>query len=206
MDILTLKITNEEFRLAEALELTETLGRQGGLSEKEVLRLRLLTEELVGMLRGISGDVTAEYRIGQTGKSYTLRLSSDVTLDRRMREQLIAASTSGTNEAARGFMGSIREMIEIALLPTGSGPSLLSRMSMGLMSMSGSTGPAAHQASAGAFQWSMKQYKSAILAQEGEDNPAWDELEKSIVASIADEVRVLVDGSYVEIAIDKNFG
>ncbi len=45
--------------MAEALEATEKLGADSGLGRKEILRLRLLAEELIGMMRGIAGNIEA---------------------------------------------------------------------------------------------------------------------------------------------------
>ena len=41
--------------------------------------------------------------------------------------------------------------------------------------------------------------------QNEEAAEAWDELEKSIVANLADDVSVKIEGSYVQIAITKAF-
>ena len=44
----------------DALAATEQLGRDSGLTQKENLRLRLLAEELLGMMRSITGEVEAQ--------------------------------------------------------------------------------------------------------------------------------------------------
>ena len=184
--------------------MTEKLGSENALERKQVLHLRLLAEELFGTLRSIAGEVEGEYWIEREGKSYTLHLRSDVELTRETREALIAVSSSGGNAAVKGFTGKIREMIAVALLPKDSGVSLLSGLSLGLMSMAG---PSA-QGSSDSLRWSMKQYKTAVDSKRSGSADAeetWDELEKSIVASIADEVSVCVKGSDVEISIYNSF-
>jgi len=55
--------------------------------------------------------------------------------------------------------------------------------------------------------WSMQSYRSAI---EGSSRGAgakdeWDELEKSIVANIADDVRIAISGDEVGMTVYKNF-
>ena len=56
------------------------------------------------------------------------------------------------------------------------------------------------------YLWSLERYRAA-MEKEKEQSPvvkeAWDELEKSIVASIADDVRVSVSGKKVELIIEK---
>ena len=192
----------------DVMELTEKLGTQSGLSKKERLRLRLLAEELIGMLRGIAGDVEAIYRIEQENKSFRLRLGADVTMTQELRRELLDVSTSGENRAARGFMGKLREMIAVALLPKEGGVSLAKEFALGLMSVAGNSSPNAQKASADAFNWSMNKYKEGVAAEREngrDESGSWDELEKSIVASLADEVSVSVRGSHAEITIYKAF-
>ena len=138
-------VTSRGEGMPEALAATEKLGAARGLGRKENLRLRLLAEELFGMVRGIVGDVEARYTVGQEGESFVLRLAFEPELTRETRRQLIAVSTQGGNAAAKGFMGKLRDMIAAALLPGGSGPLPVS-LSMGLMGVAGNSGPAAQQA------------------------------------------------------------
>jgi hypothetical protein len=57
------------------------------------------------------------------------------------------------------------------------------------------------------FEWSLLQYKSMVEQekQHKQSSEAWDELEKSIVANIADDVKVGVRGDIVEMTIIKRF-
>ncbi len=61
--------------------------------------------------------------------------------------------------------------------------------------------------STAACVWSMQQYKTQMEAilDLPEAREAWDELEKSIVAKLADEVSVFIRGGGVELVIDKAF-
>ncbi len=57
------------------------------------------------------------------------------------------------------------------------------------------------------WEWSMLRYEEALkplVAEKDEDAlVAWDELEKSIVANIADEVKVSIRGWQVEMIFEK---
>ena len=55
------------------------------------------------------------------------------------------------------------------------------------------------------YSWSMQKYKSEIDAVRSEESEAWDELEKSIIANIADEVSVGVTKNSVELIVQKKF-
>ena len=199
-DVIT--INNIEQDLDKVLDTTEKIGKETGLLDKEKIRLRLLAEELVGMLRGIAGDIVADYWIENQDKSFELYLTSDVALDQNMRKQIIDVSTSGTNSAVKGFTGKLREMIAIMLLPKGD-DAYLPGYTMDFMGASSMMGC---QLGIDGYIWTMQQYAMAV--QSGKDEKsreAWDELEKSIIASIADDVRVSVKGYHVEIVVVKSF-
>ena len=109
-------VTGEGQGIQEALAMTERVGCEADLGKKNVLHLRLLAEELFGMLRGIAGGVEASYWLETEGKNFEIKMQSTVRMTIEMREQFLAASKSGKNEAARGFMGKIRVMIGSFLL------------------------------------------------------------------------------------------
>ena len=51
--------------------------------------------------------------------------------------------------------------------------------------------------------WSFCDYKKSLAGSSPDEN--WDELEKSIVANLADEVKVGIRDNTVELIIDKKF-
>jgi len=53
-----------------------------------------------------------------------------------------------------------------------------------------------------AYAWSLQKYR--VKSEEKKDE-AWDELEKSIIANIADDVLVSLNGKSVEIIVKKTF-
>ncbi|MCR4598643.1 MAG: hypothetical protein K5678_06395 [Acetatifactor sp.] len=197
-----MNVSSNGLGISEALQATEQIALEAGLEKKETLHLRLLAEELFGMLRSVVGDLEAQYTCDAQGKSFALHMKGTVSMTVEMKENLIALSASGQNAAAKGFMGKIRDMIATALLPTNEGPSLLA---MGLMSMGS---PMGYRVGSGGYEWSMIQYKAGVEGKASEDDGAQiacDELEKSIVANIADDVKVSVKGSDVEIIVYKAF-
>ena len=193
-------VTSQGIGINDALTMTEQSAKEQGLEKKPMLHLRLLAEELFGMLRSIVGEVEADFWIEAEDKRFELHMNSNMDLTREMRQQLLSASTSGANAAAKGVMGKIRDMIATALLPREAGPSMLS---FGLMAMGS---PGGYRA--GNYVWSMKDYKEGVAQKEPGDSEAaaaWDELEKSIVANIADDVIVGIKGSDVSLTVYKSF-
>ena len=198
-------VTSHESGMQEALAMTERLGTDCGLEKKQILHLRLLAEELFGMLRSIAGNVEAEYWLEQEDKRFEMHMKSDVLLTDEMREQFISAASSGENDAARGFMGKLRVMIAEKLFANTPGSSLLTGFSLGMMT---AASPVAQEAGASAYLWSMEKYVDELIRQKDSNAAAseeWDELEKSIMAKIADEVIVRIVGCNVEITVCKAF-
>ena len=196
------KINGFDAGIREALDATEKLGLENGLATKENLHLRLLGEELLGLVRGIAGEVEALYWLEWENKAFQLHLQADIRLTQEMRKQFISVSSTGTNAAVKGFTGKIKEMIAILLLPKDDGPSYLS---LGLMSLGS---PGGFLADEGTYEWSMDLFMTQ-MEQAGhsslEAREAWDELEKSVLAKLADEVKISIIGSQVEITVFKTF-
>ena len=195
-------VTNTGTGMQEALEATEKLGAESGLSEKEVLRLRLMAEEMFGLFRSIVGEAEADYWVEEKDRTCKIHLNSDVTLTRERRKALLSASTAGENAAVKGFSEKVMEMIAVALLPKEEKPSMLS---LGLMSLGS---PGGYRAGSDYYDWSMKKYIEELRNEDAGNagaEEAKDELEKSIIASIADDVSISIVGSKVGITIVKAF-
>ena len=199
MNSVEMMVFKDGKNIKEAVQATDKLGQDAGLSNKEVLRLQLLAEELLGMMQSIAGEVEAKYRVEQEDKHFNLILDSALDMTKEMRKTLLSVSTTGENTAAKGFMGKLRDMIYSAMLPSETGPS---SMSMGLMSMGS---PSAYSTGEN-LKWSMTQYMAEMRKTDAEEaKGAWDELEKSITASIADDISIRIKGSNVRITITKTF-
>ena len=186
--------------ITEALALTEKIAEENGLDNKASLHLRLLAEELFGLIRAIAGEVEATYWIENVDRNYEIHMTSSVKMDEEMREQFISASTEGKNDAAKGIIGKLRVLI------------------LGSLYSAKETLPYAMMNTVSAYPlggssdmvkvWSMDVYKDEIhkhLDESGDAAEAWDELEKSIIAKVADNVKVKIIGKNVEIIVYKTF-
>lgn len=198
-DILTLSSTGEG--IDEALSLTERTGTYCGLEGKQCLHLRLIAEEMTGLLRGIAGQVEAEYWIEAEKKDFSLHLRSEVKVTPDMKDQFLSVATDGTNAAAKGVMGKIR--VVIASMLTASKDALPYAMINTAASY-----PMGGNAGESASVWSMALYRDDVIKHRNDGEAAaeaWDELEKSVIANVADDVKVGVVGKKVEITATKQF-
>lgn len=183
-------ISSDGNNMEKVLKEVDALAACKSLSPKDAMHLRLLAEETLAMMRAITGRVNGEFWIEERSDVYELHLKVETLTDAQMREQLLSASTTGKNEATRGFMGKIHAFFQ----PTADAPMFAAGFG-GAPQMYGS------------YEWSMVDYREQ-LRQYREQNAegsqeAWDELEKSVVAHVADDVKVSILGRTVEMIIVK---
>ena len=194
-DVIT--VSSKGKRMESALAQVDKLAAYKGLSSKDALHLRLLTEEMMGMMRSITGETNGEFWIEDEDGVYQLHLRVATRLSADEREQLLAASSTGKNESAKGLMGRLRDFFDWSSdedLDAVSNPLLLP-------DMFDSTSPTLD------WEWSMIRYENALSARveqnEAGAKEAWDELEKSVVKHVADDVKVSIRSGIVEMTIYK---
>ena len=197
------KLTCLEAVLAEVEKVTA----YNALEEKKALRIRLLAEELCGMLPGLVENFNGSFWAENDGDNYELHVeleAQDMSIE--LRDELISVSKSGKNAAAKGIMGKIRAVAETMLLaafdPDYSVPTDEfyddNNFNMGF----GYVDPTVVFETGYVYSWSLFSYKTAV---EEKKSGEYDELERSIVAKLADDIIVGVRGKNVEIVVKKSF-
>ena len=200
---------NEDLTCLKAvLAEVEKVTTYNGLEDKKALRLRLLAEELCGMLPGLIQDFSGEFWAENDGNDYELHVelkADDMNID--LRDELISVSKSGKNAAVKGVMGKIRAVAETMLLaasdPTLSVPCGEFCDYHGYNMGFGYIDPTIAVETGYVYSWSLFNYKTAV---EEKEEGAYAELERSIVAKLADDIIVGVRGKNVEIIVKKSFG
>jgi len=200
---------NEDLTCLKAvLAEVEKVTTYNGLEDKKALRLRLLAEELCGMLPGLIENFSGEFWAENDGDDYKLHVelkADDMSID--LRDELISVSKSGKNAAAKGVMGKIRAVAETMLLaasdPDLSVPSEEYYDYCGYNMGFGYIDPTISYETGYVYSWSLFNYKTAV---EEKEEDAYAELERSIVAKLADDIIVGVRGKNVEIIVKKSFG
>ena len=187
--------------MEKALEQADKVAAYKGLSAKDALHLRLLTEEMMGMMRSITGEKEGIFWIEEQDGEYELHLKVHTLLTSEEKEQLLAVSSSGKNESAKGLMGRLRDFFD-----WGSDAELSAYASPLLL-------PDAYEQSSSPtldWEWSMARYERALSIQMEQGNQtvkeAWDELEKSVVSHVADDIKVSIRSGTVEMIIFKKLG
>lgn len=198
-------VSNSGTGVDEALREVERFAEYQHLTHKEALRLRLLAEEMMGMVKGIVGDFVAEFWVQGEGKNTELHLQAHTALDLEKREELLAVSSTGKNAASRGVMGKLRDLFEeYMLLYDEIGRSGADALP-GMLAYDDMLGVGMDWV---AHSWSMERYRTGVSDRMGESESAaqaWDEMEKSIVGKLADDVTVGMTGNKVEMTVRKQF-
>ena len=199
-----IKLNSTESDISQALAEAERFCVYAGLTGKDATHIRLLTEETLGMVRGILGDFPAVFWI-ESEKQDNQRLcriciTVQKDVDYEGRQELLEVSSSGRNMAAVGIVGKIRNIIELGLqgydeaarYQANYGVAAANYAVMGMVSFD-------------SFYWSLDAYKERIteIRDAQEAKAAWDELEKSVVYKLADEVQVGIRRNKVELVVEK---
>ena len=203
------KLSKDLTCLEAVLAEVEKVTPYNALEDKKALRLRLLAEELCGMLPGLIENFSGEFWAENEGDNYELHVelkADDMSID--LRDELISVSKSGKNAAAKGIMGKIRAVAETMLLAAFD-PDLAPMAAPGEFydyhgyNMGfGYIAPEMEAELGCIYTWSLFNYKTAVEDKEDE----YAELERSIVAKLADDIIVGVRGKNVEIVVKKSFG
>ena len=151
-----------------------------------------------GMLPNIiddfEGDLWIEFADGVCKVNVSIKIPE---FDSAKKEDLINISKDKKNAAAVGVVGKIRNAIENFFL---------NEDTMNAFVMSSGDFHLATGYSEGvdySYIWSLEKYRNSVTKQEQEE--AWDELEKSVIASVADDVIVGIKGRQAKIVIVKKF-
>ena len=192
----------EEDKIAERAE--ELIGDLD-LKKKDKLHMKLLFEETIGMLQAMVGEYHVALYMERYKNEACIKLTAKTEMDADKKKSLIEVSKQHQNMFVKGFMDKVREVIENGLLNYDNVMKLEQQYGLNMVGY-GSMGVYSNidgLADSG-LMWSLEEYRQALQdASEGDEgaSQAWDELEKSIVASLAKDVLVGVQGNRVDMTL-----
>lgn len=191
-----IKVTSSGIGMAEALDAAEKFAKELGLDDRSSLRMRLLAEETLSMVRAITLDFEAEFWPEKIPGGCLLHLEAETAMNILKKQDLIAVSSSQKNHASTGIMGKIRDIVENSCY----GFARMNSMGSGMGAM---------LVMPDDYTWTLRQYRDDVEDAQSAEDPAMEEalaeLEHSIVANIADDIRVSVRGNRVEMTIEKRW-
>ena len=169
-------IDNQGNGFDDAIQQTKKVAEFRGLSHKDSVRLQLFTEEMLSMARSVTGEMQAAFWIESEGKHFELNMTTQTVMDKEKRYMLISSSTSRKNEAAKSFLGRLRNAFEEAM-----------------------TADADHQ------YFELPNELQADLAGRVFESEEWDRYEQSVLLRLADNVKIGIRGGLVSMTVIKDF-
>ena len=192
------KINKGNKDLKAILKESERVAEYNNLSHKQTLQLRLLCEEIDGMPPNIIDDFEGHFWIEFVDGLCKVNLSIYIPeFNASKKQELICIAKNKKNAAAVGIVGKIRNAIENFFLSEDSHSIFAMSTDMSNVETGYCSGGNYY------YLWSLEQYRGTV--KQDEELGDWDELEKSVIASVADDVIVGVKGNHAEIVIIKNF-
>ena len=190
------KIEKGSKDLYAILKESEQVALYNGLNEKQTLQLRLICEEIDGMLPNVIDDFCGDFWIEYENGVCKVNACIDIPeLTSNKKDELIKISKNQKNALAVGIVGKIRSAIEDLFLDT----EIFKQYDMSTLFNEGVEYSVGLTPS---YSWSLNKYRTVVKKENKED---WDELEKSIIANLADDIIVGVKGKQATIVVVKKF-
>ena len=182
--------------LEAILKESEKVAIYNEFTHKQSLHLRLICEELDGMLPELVGNFEGKLWIEVENDVCLVRASIELnSVTSKKKEQLINVAKNKKNAAAVGIVGKIRSAMENFFLDYDESDAAF--MTSNFMDMHSSYDMSLDYA----YYWNLCEYRNTVRNEEKKEE--WDELEKSVIASVADDITVGIKGNKAEITIMK---
>ena len=200
-------MVNTDAGWMEAAHAAETFAIQASLGRRETLRLRLLMEETLGMVKTTLGDFYGQLWFTEDNGVCAIHFEATADMDADKKIELLSVSSSGRNASARGFMSRLGEFISGVIHGFGTTLDVYGQETIryGIVHTPNSMAPNADMMPI----WTLQTYKTDLEQASAKDRAAehaLEDLERSIVASLADDIVVGVRGDRVSMTITKDFG
>ncbi len=191
----------------EAVITADSFNKRNGLSGKDALHIRLLTEEIIcavhDIMDGFIGNLWLESEETQDGVICRISLSAQRAMSPSQEEQLLMLATSGQNENSMGILGKIREAIRLNMKFTNETELPAEYKAADSWYELGREKKLSSSDKVGAILWSLENYRSSLSEQREANADKWEELERSIIARLSNDVKIWLTDETTEIVIEK---
>jgi hypothetical protein len=175
----------------------EEYGRFCGLSATNARILSLLSEEMIGMVKAILPDFSAELWAENNSNSFELTVSVDAVIKTKERDDFLKASGGKNSAYGGGLLGKIGDLFVNWAIELNDNPApILSYSDMELSMGMGIVN--------GYQEWSMRTYLNSMEDQKKPEIPD-DGLERSIIVNLADDCKMSVKAGSVVMIVSKSF-
>ncbi len=188
----------------EAIVTADRFNKWNKFTGKNALHIRLLTEELICMIHGIMdgfiGNLWLESDYDDDGVTCRICLSANRTADLKQETKILSISTTGKNEYAKGILGKIREAFRVSAQYSANKAYMKEYSDANFWYTQGLARNDNKDSETDEHCWSLRKYRDN-LSESSEDE--LDDLEKSIIAKLADDVKVWITNDTTEVVIEK---
>lgn len=177
--------------IEDVLDEIEKTARYCGFSNKQTLQLRLLSEELIGMIQVMKSEFEGQFWIETGIDSCDLHMLMDVLFeDDEIKDEL--KNIAEINKKSKSLVGDIYEFI-VNVMAGKKARTLKPNSPMVRASFTG----------LGTVNWSLSSYKR-VLKETGNSDEI-DFLDKSIIGKLSDDILLSTRDNQVELIIKKDF-
>lgn len=173
-----IQIDNQGRGFEDAISETQKVAEYQGLDEKNSLRLQLCTEEMLGLIRSVTGEMEASFWIEAVEKTVCLNMTTKTVMDLEKRYQLIESTTARKNEITNSFLGKLRDFFEQAM---------------------------ASESDRIYYEYTLPEDIASDVSDWGTDDPEWDRYERSVLQRFADDIKIAIRGDLVHMTVSKTF-
>lgn len=198
-------IDGSDAATALALDYADDFAWQYEMTGRNAMHLRLMAEELLGVVNGLTEVLDGSFSIEREGNEVRMKLSAQVHPTGEVAEhRLLHSSFSKENVLYKGFTGKLRKVADwyargnndTVIAGKGNDTSDLF-VTGGFADYGDFTNTQTSQ------DWLLSRVRKNAELEEKAKN--WDELEWSVLARLADDVRVGLRFGEVEITVYKSF-
>ena len=199
-----LRVGDDPALVKAAMDEAEGFIKDLSLDPKTALRIRLLTEEVLEMVKNMVGTFSGDFWVEHSEKEFHIHLdgkAKKMNLD--TENELLSASKDGENVSVRGFGAMISHFINHHKEYI---DNLLDAMGESVTNDYMYLGPVIDNDLTNQIQWTMHNYSQYVTDQSNTDDgieEARDNLERSILANLADDIRVGVLEDDITITVIK---
>ncbi len=192
----------------EALDAADRFLSYNNISGKAAKHIRLLTEEAVclvhGIMDGFRGDIWLESEKADDKILCRICITAQSSVTGYQEDQLLSVATSGRNEEAKGILGKIRELIRLSTQR----PAAFEESNEDFDDWYYMGAPHGESRMIDDYYigyWSLDSYRTSLENKQSEAPrmEEQDELERSIIASLADDVKIWIKRDTTKVVIEK---
>lgn len=192
-----IKLSSDIRSWENALDETEKCGRYNNLGDTQVLKLRLLGEELMNLMKSIVGEFDGSYWIETRNHKFEVHVTADTQVSFLQRESLLDASKKSEEEQKKkGFFKTIinvwKDYVDTQSVILND-PIMQRRIE--IMGLGIDAGELALKS------WSLNQYVETLP----DDQKEKDDLEQFIVKSLADDILVSAKKDHASLVAVRTF-